>query len=284
MPRPVNRPIFIVGMGRSGTTLLGQVLATHPSVGFLNEPKAVWHTIRGDEDVIGSYAPSNPGRLYLSSDDATPEAQQAARALFSWYCALTRSERIVDKYPELIFRHHFVRAIFPDALFLVATRNAASTLRSVAHWSQTHGDDAADWWGLHDRKWSTLWQQGVVDRPENSDLTVLDLGSSHDHYLRAAVEWVITMREAVSLASADQLTQIVDYDEVTAHPAKAIGRILAFCGLPPSRRTETYAQKVVSPHPLSQRGAAHEVSPPHLPDTLRSAIDNTWTTLTSLTV
>ena len=36
-------PVFIVGMGRSGTTVLGKVLAVHNNVAYLNEPKAMWH-------------------------------------------------------------------------------------------------------------------------------------------------------------------------------------------------------------------------------------------------
>ena len=40
--RKVKQPIFILGTGRSGTTILGVTLAMHRAVGFLNEPKALW--------------------------------------------------------------------------------------------------------------------------------------------------------------------------------------------------------------------------------------------------
>lgn len=54
--RTVNSPIFIVGNGRSGTTLLGRLFALHQNVSFLNEPKALWHFAHGAEDLIGSYS------------------------------------------------------------------------------------------------------------------------------------------------------------------------------------------------------------------------------------
>ncbi len=41
----VRQPIFITGLGRSGTTILGILLSVHREVGYLNEPKALWHVI-----------------------------------------------------------------------------------------------------------------------------------------------------------------------------------------------------------------------------------------------
>ena len=33
-----QNPVFIIGCGRSGTTILGRTLAEHPRVKYLNEP------------------------------------------------------------------------------------------------------------------------------------------------------------------------------------------------------------------------------------------------------
>ena len=53
--RKVVKPIFIIGSGRSGSTILGTLLSMHRDIGFLNEPKAIWHTLYPYEDVIGNY-------------------------------------------------------------------------------------------------------------------------------------------------------------------------------------------------------------------------------------
>lgn len=54
--RSVKSPVFILGAGRSGTTILGILMSMHRKVGFLNEPKAMWHAAtHGGEDLIGSY-------------------------------------------------------------------------------------------------------------------------------------------------------------------------------------------------------------------------------------
>jgi hypothetical protein len=275
----IDRPVFIVGMGRSGTTLLGRILAAHPSVGFLNEPKAMWHVIRDDEDVIGSYAPPHTGRLCLRAEDADEEVSRRGHALFAWYLRASRSKRVVDKYPELVFRHAFVRAIFPDARFLIAVRSPWSALRSVAGWSKSHATGDADWWGVRDQKWDILWTQGVLQRTINSDLVTLGLADENDNYVRAAVEWVVTMREAISLAAVDPLAQVIRYEELVRDPRELIRKTLRFCELPASSRTEAYADTIVSAQ--DNNGDRHPPFP-RLPDVLVSAIDETWSRLDAI--
>jgi hypothetical protein len=273
---PADRPIFIVGMGRSGTTLLGRILAAHPDVGFLNEPKAMWHVVRPDEDIIGSYS-QRVGRLHLYATDADPEAVERCHALFAWYLRVSGSRRVVDKYPELVFRSEFVRAIFPDARFLVAVRSPWSTLKSVSGWSATHGSGKEDWWGIEDRKWRVLWEQAVL-QGGNRDLAALDLGGEGDHYVRAAIEWIVTMRESAQLAERDPLAHLVPYEELSRRPGEAVAGILAFCGLKPSPRTEAYAEEIVSASDRSAelRGEMEE----RLPAEMVARLDETWSRLT----
>jgi Sulfotransferase family len=271
--RQVDRPVFIIGMGRSGTTLLGRVLAAHPSVGFLNEPKAMWHVIRDDEDIIGSYDSSRGGRLYLDAVDASEEVRNRSKALVAWYLRASRSKRLVDKYPELVFRHSFVREIYSDARFLIAVRSPWSTLKSVAKWSEAHTVDNADWWGVGDQKWDILWKQGIVEHSTNADLASLDLADNRDGRVRAAIEWVVTMREAISCAVSDPLATIVRYEDLICQPREVVRRTLDFCELPGSPRTEAYASSIVSAQGGNEDRHSTTID---LPPALADAIDETW--------
>lgn len=261
--RPPQSPIFIIGMGRSGTTLLGRLLAIHPEVGFMNEPKALWHVVVPDEDVIGSYAMPESGRMCLTAADASSAAKRRAQAIFGWFQTLSRSARAVDKYPELIFRRDFVREIFPDAKFLIATRSPAKTLSSVESWSRLHGDGTSNWWGLRDQKWRILWDQIVEARSVNDDLRQLELRSTEDHLTRAAVEWTVTMREAIE-AAVEEDARVVSYDDLTASPSEEIASIVEFCELGASSLAAKYAAKTVRP----DRDSGEE-SLSRLPDKLR---------------
>lgn len=53
------------------------------------------------------------------------------------------TDRVVEKYPEAIYRVPFVQAIFPDAKFILLVLNGLDVVRSVGSWSETHPRMAA---------------------------------------------------------------------------------------------------------------------------------------------
>ena len=69
--KAVKQPVFIVGMGRSGSTILGRLLSLHPEVGFLNEPKMIWHRLLPEGDVVGNYS-SGPATYRISGEAVRP--------------------------------------------------------------------------------------------------------------------------------------------------------------------------------------------------------------------
>jgi hypothetical protein len=117
---------------------------------------------------------------------------------------------------------------------------------------------------------------GCCPKDEQLGSCNLGLSNENDHYVRAAVEWIVTMREAISLAAIDPLAQIICYEELVQHPRDLIRRTLSFCGLSASSRTEAYANAIVSTQ--ENKGDRHESSS-RLPDALVSAIDETWSRL-----
>src|SRR5690606_35119428 len=89
-----------------------------------------------------------------------------------------------------------------DARFLFLSRDGWDTCTSIEKWSSRLGHEAHgeqhDWWGVNRRKWELLVDQIV---PEHSDLAAhkSELKALEDHRLMAAVEWIVTMREGMSL-------------------------------------------------------------------------------------
>jgi len=249
--KKVDRPTFILGTGRSGTTVLGVIFSMHREVGFLNEPKAMWHTIYPKEDLIGSYS-SGEANYRLSAEDATPSVVQRANRLFGAYSAATFSARILDKYPELIFRIPFVKAIYPDAKFVFLVRNGWDTCLSIDTWSKRLGsvEDGAthDWWGVSRRKWNLLIDQIVV---EHADLApyVDEMRAWTSHVDMAAVEWIVTMREGMRLQRQypNDLFRIT-YEDMCNNPRPVLTNACQFMGLPTDdEKFFTYATQILRP-------------------------------------
>ena len=44
-------PVFIIGCGRSGTTILGNTLSNHPKIKYLNERRDLWHKAYPEFDI-----------------------------------------------------------------------------------------------------------------------------------------------------------------------------------------------------------------------------------------
>lgn len=227
----VKSPIFIVGMGRSGTTALGAVLSIHRQLGYLNEPKALWYFTNQDDDVIGSYG-NHPGRYTLSPEDVDAKTIKRINNVYSIFLKLTRSKRILDKYPEMLFRIEYVKRIFPDAKFIFIARNGIDNCLSVEKWCERHrriiGEESHDWWGVDSRKWQLLNAQIV-----NKHVDLLDEnGEAYeftDDLNRAVVEWIVTMREwlvAVKLYPKDVLK--VHYEQIGEQTDSVLREIFSF--------------------------------------------------------
>ncbi len=269
-PREV-RPIFILGTGRSGTTVLGSVLSLHRDVGYLNEPKALWQAALGDDDLIGSYT-RKPGRYRMGRGDVTARKRRRLHRFYNAFLGLSGSRRIVDKYPELLFRTDLLDQVFPNARKIILVRHGAETCQSIRDWSAENGqtDDAgtADWWGLNDRKWHLLLRDVIKPDPAFSDL-LPSLGYFNTGVDRAALEWIASMREALRLAQADRSgTLLLRYEDLVERPEEIIAGICDFCGLDQDESVLTYATETLAPRPPRTAPPLHSSLRPLFQQTL----------------
>ncbi|MCF6218706.1 MAG: sulfotransferase [Gammaproteobacteria bacterium] len=259
--KTADNPVFILGTGRSGTTILGIVLSMHKDVGFLNEPKALWHAIHPNEDLIGSYSRKSAS-YYLNASDVDELMKRNAHRLFGAYLTATFSKRVVDKYPELIFRVPFVKSLFPDAKFLFLVRNGWDTCHSIEGWSARLGKqkngEIHDWWGVNNRKWNLLLEQ-VVSQHEDLVSYVGDMKQWTNHVDMAAVEWIVTMREGLQLERRYPGHVLrVKYEELCVSAQSELKKIIDFCQLRQDEVFSQYAQQTLhltppkSPFPLAE--------------------------------
>src|SRR5690606_26477266 len=147
----VARPVFIVGTGRCGSTLVHEVLARHPAFGFIStvddrlaflDPAGRWNGVllrsplaRAGSGARWRFAPSEAYRLIgtrvspmyvnstrdLTAADVTPWIRRRFRAFFEARARAQRCPQFLHKYtgwPRL----GFFAGIFPEARFVHVVR------------------------------------------------------------------------------------------------------------------------------------------------------------------
>ena len=124
---PDPRPVFIVGLPRSGTTLIEQILASHPAVHGAGELPDVRRIFDGLPEVIGRPCP-DPFAALHALDPAS--AKSAARRYLDRLAMLAPSAaaRVVDKMPDNIHLVGLIAMLWPRARVIVCGRD----LRDVA--------------------------------------------------------------------------------------------------------------------------------------------------------
>ncbi len=252
----LKQPIFITGLGRSGTTILGILLSLHKDVGFLNEPKAIWRTIDPRHDINGDYV-SSGGVFRLKKDDVNESARKTAYRIFGRYLSIVRAKRLVDKYPELIFRVGYLLALFPDAKIIFISRNGVDATHSIALWSKRLGVEVNgridDWWGRGDIKWTYLREQIILQDADYKSVRE-DVNEKLDHINRAALEWIITMREGLKcLGKYPDSVIHFQYEKLTVSPEIEISGLLKQCNLSQDSSVISYAKKKLYKNKLKKK-------------------------------
>jgi len=189
-----TRPIFIVGMIRSGTSLVEQVLASHPAVAAAGELRDIALLTERTREVGGSDAAYPES---MTTTDA-PAVRVLAR---SYLEPLARrfpaAERITDKMPPNFLHLGFVQVLLPGARVIHCRRDPLDTCLSA------------------------YFQNFTEPPPFASDLA--GLGAYYRHYRRLMDHW----RAVLELPMLE-----VDYESLVTEPEPQIRRLIDFCSLP----------------------------------------------------
>ncbi len=122
---PSERPVFVVGMMRSGTTLVEQIMASHPAVHGHGEVDHLRQIVQALPAMLGGPYPEA-----IPSLDATTIAALARRYLAPLEQTAPDAHRSIDKLPHN-FEHLGVAALlFPHARIIHCVRDPVDTCLS----------------------------------------------------------------------------------------------------------------------------------------------------------
>ncbi len=252
---PLDAPIFLVGMGRSGSTLLFECLATHNKLGWLSHHtnrmphRPELHLISRLCDVSLLFRKSiersdqrrrilekmrlGPAEAYetwtylcgsrfrseyLLDTTATPEEQLRIRAYIARSLRWSGKQRLVAKLtgpPRIRYLH----SIFPDAIFVHVVRDGRAVARSLL---------LVDFWRNTFRMWKPAWINGFPPAYEQ-----LWRSSGCSPIALAALQWrnvvEITRREGTELGGTQYLE--IRYEDFLASPRTELENLLDRFGL-----------------------------------------------------
>ena len=187
-------PIFIVGMPRSGTTLLEQILASHPDVFAV-----------GEQTAFDQAARSVLGAVSMPLDYAAHAGELAVAAPKIGLGYLDRlpplppgKSRTVDKLPGNFLNIGLIYMAFPNARIVHAVRDPIDTC--VSCYSRLFRE----------------WQEFSYD--------LTDLGRYARDYQTLMDHWKAVLPDGAILDVA--------YEKVVADLEGEARRLLAYCGLP----------------------------------------------------
>ncbi len=206
-------PIFICGMFRSGSTLIEQVLAGHPSI-----------TAAGELDYLPWLVAE---RLAPYPDGVAGAAREKLDKLGQEYLSRLRmqfpgADRITDKRPDNFLHLGLVKALFPAARIVYTKRNAVDNCLSI-YFQQLGGnlsyatglEDTAHYYRQHERlmaHWQSCFAENIftvdydelVASPEQTVRRLL-------HFL--GLEWddrCLSFRETAGLVKTASVWQVRD--------------------------------------------------------------------------
>ena len=134
---PRRLPIFIVGMPRSGSTLVEQILASHPQVHAAGELKNL------DRVVQRRVRRGTAGRFLFRRASAALDADGLRRLGQAYLASLPPladgKTRITDKAPSNFFHVGLIRLILPNARIIHTMRDPVDTCVSCFSRLFTHG-------------------------------------------------------------------------------------------------------------------------------------------------
>jgi tetratricopeptide (TPR) repeat protein len=189
---PSTRPVFVVGMPRSGTSLVEQIVASHPAAAGVGE-------LDYFNEQMGILKNQHMQHIaYWADADQQLFAEKAGRylELLAGYVSDDR-QKVVDKMPYNFLHLGLINIFFPQAKIINCRRDHMDTCLSIY---------CNDFEGMHEYKYR-----------------LSDIGFYYCQYLRLMDYW----RETLTVPIMD-----VIYENLVANHEQVSRDIISFIGLP----------------------------------------------------
>jgi hypothetical protein len=208
----LERPIFVVGVSGSGTTVFIERFARHRDLCNWSEAAQILdlHFYTPERDTLKDDEPLAPFDAFRM------------RCLFGLKTRLTGKRRFVNKHPENSLRIRYLLKAFPDAMFVHLIRESHATVES--NYSRTLRDPFRTRWPFGQFPKPPKWRQYLA-------LPLVE---------QFAWQWVDLIEHIRRVAITERLVESryleVRYEEFCANPRQVLELVDRLCGLSPEGR------------------------------------------------
>lgn len=225
-------PAFIIGCGRSGTTVLGQGIGLHSKVFYLNEPYHLWNAVTPVTDA-GHLFGHPEARLFMDRSHVSEEVRVRFERLILHPKGKSAGALVVEKTPHNTMRLGFLEALAPGARYVHIVRDGVDVCRSIALIASVEGYRIAGmpnlnpWWGNGYSKWHYLARDGAAAGHYLDEVSGLTTEEA-----RAAYEWLVSLGEVDRWRDrlGDRLLEFT-YDHLTTSSRQTLQSLGDFLGV-----------------------------------------------------
>jgi tetratricopeptide (TPR) repeat protein len=204
---PSSMPIFILGMPRSGTTLVEQIIASHPNVhgaGELPVFNELVRPVRGPDGNTIHYPD------FVPALDGSALRRMGARYIAGVRKLAPTGERVTDKMPANFYFAGIIHLALPNAKIIHSIRDPIDTCVSCF--------------------------TKLFNAEQNATYDLAELGRYYKHYERLMAHWHRVL-------PAQRIFD-VRYEDVIADLEGQARRIIAYCGLPWDKRCLSFHETI----------------------------------------
>ena len=157
-------PVFVVGMPRTGTTLVDRILSSHSEVDSIGETQLLQMVLRRHSNALAG-SEMTPGVIEAAAQ-ASPESIATGYIDAISYC-VSDSRMFIEKLPENVLFLGFIAKSWPNARIIHMRRHPMDVC--FANYKQSYFrfayslDDVGDYYLAYDRL-SRHWRDALGDR------------------------------------------------------------------------------------------------------------------------